>query len=292
MADFFVSYNKANRDWAVWIAWQLEAAGYETIVQAWDFRPGCNWVLEMQNASVSSDRTIAVLSPDYIGAQFTQPEWAAAFAQDPQGWQRTLIPVHVKQTPRAGLLSQIAYVDLIGLDEPQARTTLLLGVQKGRAKPLQPPLFPGPGGHAMPEFPGPAGPRDGPPSASVAGSPPAVPSPSSVEESLRLFQRVYAFGSEQMQMTRYDAERLAADWIASHAGQDFSLFEDVYNFAVSRMQKTRYDAERFAMDWLAGHGTRGFALFVDAYRFAVDKMQKTRYDAEQFAMERLGMPSR
>ena len=33
MKDFFVSYNKADRTWAEWIAWQLEAAGYEIVIQ-------------------------------------------------------------------------------------------------------------------------------------------------------------------------------------------------------------------------------------------------------------------
>ena len=28
-ADFFVSYTSADRAWAEWIAWQLEAEGYK-----------------------------------------------------------------------------------------------------------------------------------------------------------------------------------------------------------------------------------------------------------------------
>ena len=37
MKGFFVSYNKADRAWAKWIAWQLEETGYSTVIQAWDF---------------------------------------------------------------------------------------------------------------------------------------------------------------------------------------------------------------------------------------------------------------
>ena len=37
--DFFISYTSADRAWAEWIAWQLEAAGFTTLLQAWDFRP-------------------------------------------------------------------------------------------------------------------------------------------------------------------------------------------------------------------------------------------------------------
>ncbi len=38
--DVFVSYNRADRAWAEWIAWTLEEQGFEAIVQAWDIRPG------------------------------------------------------------------------------------------------------------------------------------------------------------------------------------------------------------------------------------------------------------
>jgi hypothetical protein len=51
MKDFFISYTKADQAWAEWIAWKLEEAGYSTVIQAWDFRPGSNFVLEMQRAA-------------------------------------------------------------------------------------------------------------------------------------------------------------------------------------------------------------------------------------------------
>jgi hypothetical protein len=47
MVDFFISYNRADAQWAEWIAWQLEAAGRTTFLQAWDFRPGSNFVQAM-----------------------------------------------------------------------------------------------------------------------------------------------------------------------------------------------------------------------------------------------------
>ena len=74
MTDFFISYNSADRPWAEWIAWQLEDAGYTTVLQAWDFRPGCNFIVAMQQAASEAERSIAVLSPDYLTARFTQPE--------------------------------------------------------------------------------------------------------------------------------------------------------------------------------------------------------------------------
>jgi len=137
--DFFVSYNSADRTWAEWIAWQLEEAGYTTVLQAWDFRPGSNFVLEMQRAAKEAKRTIAVLSPDYLGARFTQPEWAAAFAQDPTGEKGILLPVRVWECEPEGLLPQIVYIDLVDLEETAAKDTLLAGVRRERAKPTAPP---------------------------------------------------------------------------------------------------------------------------------------------------------
>lgn len=37
--DFFISYNSADRQWAEWIAWTLEAEGFHTVNMAWDFGP-------------------------------------------------------------------------------------------------------------------------------------------------------------------------------------------------------------------------------------------------------------
>ena len=60
--DFFVSYTAADRAWAEWIAHTLEANGHRCAVQAWDFRPGADFVVEMHKAASQAERTIAVLS--------------------------------------------------------------------------------------------------------------------------------------------------------------------------------------------------------------------------------------
>ena len=138
----FISYNRADRDWAEWIAGVIERGGYQPIIQAWDFRPGQNFVLRMQQATMEADITIAVLSEAYLKAEFTQPEWAAAFAQDPTGEKRQLIPARVTPCTLHGLLKPIIYVDLVNLGEQEAERALLDGL-KPSGKPAQPPPFPG-----------------------------------------------------------------------------------------------------------------------------------------------------
>ena len=110
--DFFISYNKADRGWAEWIAWQLEEAGWSTVIQEWDFVPGSDFVQEMDEASRIGARTIAVLSPDYLSADFTKPEWHAAFAADPSGEKRKLIPIRVRKCELEGLLRIRNYLEI------------------------------------------------------------------------------------------------------------------------------------------------------------------------------------
>jgi hypothetical protein len=141
--DFFISYNHADQDWAEWVAWVLEEEGYKTVLQAWDFPPGSNFVAKMHEAAKLSERTIAILSPNYLGSEYVEAEWSAAFAKDPVGRGRTLIPVRIASTAADGLLSQIVWIDLVGLGPPAAKAALLAGLRPGRAKPVTEPTFPG-----------------------------------------------------------------------------------------------------------------------------------------------------
>lgn len=143
MADFFVSYTSADKAWAEWISYVLEEEGFTVVIQAWDFRPGSNFVLEMQRAATEADRTIMVLSLDYLKSQFASSEWAAAFAQDPEGLKRKLVPVMVQPCQPSGLLRSVVHVSLVAADESTARRLLLDGVNSKRAKPAQRPSFPG-----------------------------------------------------------------------------------------------------------------------------------------------------
>ncbi|MBL8658811.1 MAG: tetratricopeptide repeat protein [Rhodospirillales bacterium] len=152
--DFFISYSRADRAWAEWIAWILYKAEYSVVLQAWDFRPGSNFVLEMQQAAAQAERTIAVLSPAYLASRFTAPEWAAAFAKDPTGRLGLLLPVRVRECELTGLLPQIVYIDLLGLeDRNAARDRLLAGVRRDGAKPTCEPTFPGSAGPSRREIP-------------------------------------------------------------------------------------------------------------------------------------------
>ena len=141
--DFFISYNQADLVWAEWIAWQLEENGYKTVLQAWDFRPGGNFVEMMDRATKEAERMLAVLSPDYLTASYPLDEWTTAFIRS-HGTGRRLVPIRVQECTPEGLLSPIIYIDLVGSSEDAAKRVLLNGLRKERPKPPDRPRFPGP----------------------------------------------------------------------------------------------------------------------------------------------------
>jgi hypothetical protein len=137
--DFFISYTNADRPWAEWIAWVLEAEGYTVFLAAWDIPAGKNFIAEMDEALRGSGRTLLVMSRAALEARYVKDEWTAAHKHD------RLTPVRIEDFDVEGLLGPVAYIDFVGRPDAAACTeALLAGVSKGRAKPDTTPAWPGP----------------------------------------------------------------------------------------------------------------------------------------------------
>ncbi|MGW0208546.1 toll/interleukin-1 receptor domain-containing protein, partial [Streptomyces sp. NPDC003233] len=162
--DFFISYSPADERWASWIAWMLEEAGYRTVLQAWDFVPGTNFVDFMDRGVSESAAVIAVLSRNYERSRYGRMEWQAALRADPDAPERRLITVRVEDIPVEGLLATITYVDLVPVTDPAAARELLLARVRqaldGRARPSLAPGYPG-GANGRPVAAAPAAPSPG-----------------------------------------------------------------------------------------------------------------------------------
>ncbi|WP_425635876.1 toll/interleukin-1 receptor domain-containing protein [Algoriphagus yeomjeoni] len=142
MKDFFISYTANDVQWATWISKILEEAGYTTVLQAKDFRPGSNFGFEMLHAA-ESDKIIAIFSQDYFASIYTMPEWAAAFQADPTGAKRMIIPFKVKPCTPPKMLKSLVYADLVGKDQETAKQLILDAVAKETPFDLSKAEFPG-----------------------------------------------------------------------------------------------------------------------------------------------------
>jgi TIR domain len=63
---------------------QLEAEGYQVVVQAWDFGPGRDWAHKMRQTTTTAERVVVVLSPAYLRSAHGEAEWRAFYAEDPR----------------------------------------------------------------------------------------------------------------------------------------------------------------------------------------------------------------
>lgn len=127
--DFFISYTSADRDWANWIAWILENAGYSIIIDIQDFEPGQNFIRNMYEAIEKTERIIAILSPNYFKSEYTGFEWQGAFANDSSSIQRLLIPILVRPSEIPAIFRSLIFIDLSKIeDESVAEERLLTAV--------------------------------------------------------------------------------------------------------------------------------------------------------------------
>jgi tetratricopeptide (TPR) repeat protein len=147
--DFFISYTGKDVSWATWIARTLENNGYSTIIQAWDFNIGDNFVDKMDAALKNSERFLAVLSGKYLDSPFCKAEWVAAYAKDIHLEKAAFIPVRIEDVAPSGVFTDIAYIDLFGLDEEASLKMLLDGVALSGARNI-----PGQAGTRRARFPG------------------------------------------------------------------------------------------------------------------------------------------
>jgi tetratricopeptide (TPR) repeat protein len=152
--NFFISHAGADRAWAEWVAWQLEAAGYTVELDVWDWAPGQNFVTAMSDALDRADRVVALLSEAYFERlRWTTEEWSTAV--------RRLVPVRVEDVPPEripSVLRPLVFCDVFSVDADQARR-VLLAAAKGPQRPDGEPEFPGRGRQGGPGRFGGSGPR-------------------------------------------------------------------------------------------------------------------------------------
>lgn len=132
--DFFVSYSTTNEATAIDIGEVAESEHYSVFAQYKDMPTGSNFVVEMQNGLKNSSRMIALLTAKYLESDHCQAEWSAAYAEDPTGRRRQIVPFLLERTELPPLHKQIVYQPLYGLSREEARTKIIEAL-----KPWEPP---------------------------------------------------------------------------------------------------------------------------------------------------------
>ncbi|ADB76078.1 tetratricopeptide repeat protein [Geodermatophilus obscurus] len=122
--DCFVSYTLADRAWGEWLAWQLREAGYTVFLDPWDITPGVDLIDSFRGVTEAADVVLVVLSDvDPELAVFSRAELSARALR--VGGLGAILPVRVSGDNPSGIFAGLRYLDLVGLDEANARDALL-----------------------------------------------------------------------------------------------------------------------------------------------------------------------
>jgi hypothetical protein len=123
--DFFISYATEDEASAREVVGVLEVGGYSTAAQFKDFGVGANFVNEMIRGLAGMGRFVALYSPNYQASPHCQAEWATAYAVDPSGAKRKIVPFLLAPTALDPLARQVVYKSLVGLTETQRKAAIL-----------------------------------------------------------------------------------------------------------------------------------------------------------------------
>src|SRR5260370_1450549 len=108
-----------------WIAWRLEEAGYSTCLQSRDDPRAVDFVERVRPATLRAERTIVLLSPEYLVGVLSLDDWQETFAKDPSGEKGLVVPLCVDATNASNLLPEVACIDLVGLNVREVQKRLL-----------------------------------------------------------------------------------------------------------------------------------------------------------------------
>ncbi|HEY1349913.1 MAG TPA: protein kinase [Ktedonobacteraceae bacterium] len=140
---FFISYSRADRERAIWIATCLQEAGYSVLLPPVDFRMGFIFRNEMQKAFALAERMLVAFSPNYLTALKSRSAGLSVFKRAVTQKQGRVLSVCVRD--HDSLLEELSgvanYIDLTGENESMARAVLLAYIcGKGIELPAPAPL--------------------------------------------------------------------------------------------------------------------------------------------------------
>ena len=129
--DVFISYNHKDGDWVRTILLPtLEEAGLRVCIDYRDFELGLSALLNMEEAVEKSRHTLLVLTPNWIGSEWTAYESILTQTADPIGLRRRTIPLLREQCELPSRIAMLTYADFTGPDHALPWDRLVRALQR------------------------------------------------------------------------------------------------------------------------------------------------------------------
>jgi len=124
MADIFISYTSSDREWAHWIAGELQEMGHAPHVHEWEISAGDDIYSWMERRHDAADHVLCVVSDEYLKAPYSTLERNAALWQAASNRPGFVIFVVVKPCRLPTLTDHVRRCELFGIDRAEARRRL------------------------------------------------------------------------------------------------------------------------------------------------------------------------
>src|SRR5262245_25055683 len=124
MADIFISYTASDRDWAFWIARELDALGHKSHIHEWEIPGGGDIAAWMEERHHDADHILCVISKTYLSKPYSSWERRAAQWAAANDRPNFALPVFIEACEAPTLLAHVKRCDLHGLTEEEARARL------------------------------------------------------------------------------------------------------------------------------------------------------------------------
>jgi hypothetical protein len=121
VAEIFISYTSADRDWAFWIAKQLKPLGHTPHIHEWEIKGGDDIYAWMEGHLDAADHVLCVVSDDYLRAPYSTLERNAALWQAASKRPGFVLLVAVRACRIPTLSDHIRRCELFGVPEEAAR---------------------------------------------------------------------------------------------------------------------------------------------------------------------------
>ena len=136
MADIFISYTSSDRDWAFWIARELEALGHTAHVHEWEIKSGDDIYAWMERRHDAADHVLCVVSDDYLKAPYSTLERNAAIWQAAMRRPGFVLFVAVKPCRLPSLIDHYRRCELYGVSDAEARRRFSEFMQQPASAPI------------------------------------------------------------------------------------------------------------------------------------------------------------
>src|SRR5262249_52930522 len=121
VADIFISYTSSDRDWAFWVAKELEAFGHTPHIHEWEIKGGDDIYAWMEQRHDAADHVLCVVSDEYLKAPYPTLERNAAIWRAAAKRPGFVLFVSVKVCRLPSLIDHFRRCQLYDVSDEEAR---------------------------------------------------------------------------------------------------------------------------------------------------------------------------